>query len=112
MWIYRTVLLRSFRPWANWSRAKVTLGIATGNESVTLAGYRLKKAWLFGIVSQCLTDLSNCGINAMDCVNVNVLSPESASDLLPSDQIAFTLGKKDQQLHRDTFKFDRASPAT
>src|ERR1022692_380840 len=65
-------------------------------EPVTLACYGQYEPWFVRVVSECLADLADGGVNAVLGINEDIFSPKPLDDLLTGGDIALLFGQQDQ----------------
>ncbi len=77
------------------------------DEAVALSRDGLDDTRLFRVVLQGLSKLSDCSVDAVVDIKVDVLAPDLPGDLFPGDELSVLFGQQQQHFHRDALQPDR-----
>src|SRR5215831_15658946 len=81
------------------------------NKAVSLPHYGLNEPRSFRIVSQGLTNLTHCRVDAELSLNENVPAPKLFNDLVARHQFAMSADQQDQQFHGNSLQLQDAPVA-
>jgi hypothetical protein len=68
-------------------------------EAISSAGHRLHEPRLGGIVAEREANFSNCGINGIFRIKVNVFAPQFLDNLFPRHQLPYVFCEQQQKFH-------------
>src|SRR5664280_1089603 len=100
---YRIYLNRQLE----WLRLRVGVPIAGDHrrsKAVPLAHHGCYEARLLRVVPQRQADLADCGVDAVNDIDEDVLAPQALGDLFARDQLPAPLHQQDEQLHGEFFQ--------
>ena len=83
-----------------------------GDEPISAARDSLKETWIVRIVVQDLADLPDGGVDAIVGIDEDFLAPNPLHDLFAGDKFAVLLQQELKNLHRYSWKFQRAARLT
>src|SRR5215475_770667 len=99
--------------WLRATRYQSAVGTVANcrNKAVSLPHYGLNEPRSFRIVSQGLTNLTHCRVDAELSLNENVPAPKLFNDLVARHQFAMSADEQGQQLHGNSLQLQDAPVA-